>query len=196
MALRLTLIAHGATIATRLAAFPRDEPLEDRAIRHAAALGRRLGRADRILTSPALRARQTADVLGLTAEIDDELRDCDFGRWTGLRLAELAVAEPDGLAAWLSDPDALVHGGESITAVVQRVAAWLDLQVAGAAERVIAVTHASVIRATVLHAIAAPASSFWRIDVAPLSRTEIVAQGGRWTLRSITPGAADSGAAP
>ena len=196
MALRLTLIAHGATTATRLAAFPRDEPLEDRAIRRATALRRRLGRADRILTGPALRARQTADVLGLAAEIDDELRDCDFGRWTGLRLVELAVAEPEGLAAWLSDPDAVVHGGESITAVVQRVAAWLDLQAAGAAERVIAVTHASVIRATVLHAIAAPASSFWRIDVAPLSRTELVAHGGRWTLRSITPGAEDSGPAP
>jgi broad specificity phosphatase PhoE len=60
MPTRLTLICDGATAATRVAAFPRDEPLEDRALSRAAVLGHGLRRADRALTSLALRARQTA----------------------------------------------------------------------------------------------------------------------------------------
>jgi broad specificity phosphatase PhoE len=196
MTLRLTLVAHGATSATRGAAFPHDEPLEDRAIHHATLLARRLGHADRVLTGPALRTRQTAEVLGLRAEVDEELRDCDFGRWPGLRLADLAVAEPDGLARWLSDPEFAAHGGESISEVSRRVAAWLDRQASSAAGRMIAVTHPAVIRTAILHAITAPASSFWRIDVTPLSCTDIIAERGRWTLRSIMAGTIDSGPMP
>lgn len=188
MALRLTLIAHGTTAATRLAAFPRDEPLEDRAIVCAVALGQTLGRIDRALTSPARRARETAERLGLAAKVDDDLRDGDSGRWAGLRLDEIAAAEPDAVAAWLSDPEAAPHGGESIAAMIQRVARWLDRQVAAAAPptRLVAVTHAAIVRAAILNVLGAPASAFWRIDIAPLSRTEIVASAGRWTLRAIS----------
>jgi broad specificity phosphatase PhoE len=184
MALRLILVASGATAATRVAAFPHDEPLEDQAIRRAAALRRRFSSGERALCGPALRARQTADALGLVAEVDNDLDDCDFGRWKGLRLADLAAAEPDAVAAWLSDPEADVHGGESVATLIRRVSAWLDCQSADDG-RIIAVTHASVMRAAVLHALAAPAQSFWRIDIAPLARVEMTTQQGHWTLRSI-----------
>lgn len=188
MALRLTLIAHGATAATRLAAFPRDEPLEERAIWRARTLGVTFRRPGRALTSPALRARQTAELLGLTAETDDKLRDCDHGRWTGLRLDEVAAAEPDAVAAWLSDPEAVPHGGEAIATVRRRTAAWLDHQATVApAQRLTAITHAAVIRAAILHVLDAPASAFWRINVPPLGCTEIVANAGRWTLHAIAP---------
>ena len=186
MALRLTLIAHGATAATRAARFPRDEPLEDRAVPRVRALAHHLPRTDRAVASPALRARQTVEFLGLAAEIDDDLRDCDHGRWAGLRLDAVAAAEPDAVAAWLSDPEAAPHGGESIAALILRNARWLDRQVAGAAPaRLVAVTHAAIVRAAIVNVLAAPASAFWRIDVAPLSCTEIVADAGRWTLHRM-----------
>jgi broad specificity phosphatase PhoE len=187
MALRLTLIAHGATAATRRAAFPCDEPLEERALRRADLLGRRIAPSDRVLTSPAQAARQTAEALGLAAEADDELCDCDYGRWAGERLDALAAAEPAAVAAWLSDPDFAGHGGESVAQLIARVAAWLERQAAGSARRLIAVTHASVIRAAVVNVLAAPASAFWRIDVAPLGSAEIAAADGRWTLHALTP---------
>jgi broad specificity phosphatase PhoE len=77
--------------------------------------------------------------------------------------------------------------------LVQRTAAWLDRQSAAAPERLLAVTHASVIRAAIVHALMVPLSAFWRIDIAPLTRAAIIARDGRWTLRAIVPpGAGES----
>ena len=45
-----------------------------------------------------------------------------------------------------------------------------------------AVTHPAVIRAVILIALDAPPKSFWRIDIAPASRT-VLHFRGRWTLR-------------
>lgn len=177
----LTLICHGATGATRAAAFPRDEPIEPAAARRAAALAPTLRRVDRSLTSPALRARQTATALGLTAETTAALADCDFGRWAGRSLADIERDEPDGVAAWLTDADAAPHGGELLGAVMARVAAWLASGAQGEG-RVVAVTHPAVIRAAILHVLAAPAASFWRIDVAPLARVRLDRRGRLWTV--------------
>jgi broad specificity phosphatase PhoE len=47
----------------------------------------------------------------------------------------------------------------------------------------IAVTHPAVIRAAVLSAFDMPPKSFWRIDVAPVSRVVMHFRKGRWTLR-------------
>src|SRR4051812_43670956 len=101
---RLTLICHGATAATRASAFPLDEPLEDGGADQAKTIGPALRRWDRALTSPALRARQTAEALVLDADVDAALRDCDYGRWCGRKLADIQAAHPAEVAAWLSDP--------------------------------------------------------------------------------------------
>ena len=52
----------------------------------------------------------------------------------------------------MTDPDAAPHGGESLTALLARVAAWLDEQAAldGTA---VAVTHGGVVKAAVVHAL-------------------------------------------
>lgn len=183
MPTRLTLICHGATAATRSGAFPAGEPLEERALARAAALRPMIRRADRAWTSPALRARQTAAALGLDAVDEPALRDGDHGRWAGRRLEEVQAEEPDAVIAWLADPDAAPHGGEALSALLGRTASWLDAR-AGDGSHGIAVTHAAVIRAAILHVLAAPASSFWRIDIAPLSVVELSHDGRRWAWRA------------
>jgi broad specificity phosphatase PhoE len=183
MPTRLTLICHGATAATRSGAFPADEPLEERALARAAALQPMLRRGDRAWASPALRARQTTAALGLDAVEEPALRDADHGRWTGRRLEDVQAAEPQAVIAWLSDPDAAPHGGESLSEVLRRAAAWLDAR-AGDGGHGVAVTHAAVIRAAILHVLEAPASAFWRLDVAPLGVTELSHDGRRWTWRA------------
>ncbi|MFE0754384.1 histidine phosphatase family protein [Inquilinus sp. NPDC058860] len=183
MPTRLTLICHGATAATRSGAFPADEPLEERALPRAAALKPMIRRADRAWTSPALRARQTAAALGFDAVSEPALRDGDHGRWAGRRLEEIQAAEPDGVIAWLADPDAAPHGGETLSDLLRRAAAWVDAR-AGDGGHGVAVTHAAVIRAAILHGLDAPASSFWRIDIAPLSLTELSHDGRRWAWRA------------
>lgn len=183
MPTRLTLICHGATAATRSGAFPADEPLEERALVRAATVKPMIRRADRAWTSPALRARQTAAAFGLDAVAEPALRDVDSGRWSGRRLEEIQAEEPDGVIAWLADPEAAPHGGEALAALLRRAASWLDER-AGDSGHGIAVTHASVIRAAILHALEAPASSFRRIDIAPLSLAELSHDGRRWVWRA------------
>jgi broad specificity phosphatase PhoE len=183
----LTFIAHGAPAAIRAALFPRDEPLEAAGITKASALAPRIGRADAIWTSPALRAVQTAEALGLAATIDPMLADIDLGDWAGKSLAELEAADASGLVQWMEDPSAAPHGGESVTHLLTRIASWLDKTAAGE-DRIIAVTHAAIIRAAAIVTLDANPKSFWRIDIAPLSFSRFHARGGRWTLHSLNAG--------
>jgi broad specificity phosphatase PhoE len=181
MTARLILICHAPTVAVRRAAFPIDEPLDDKGRGGAAKLAGYLPSADRWLTSPELRTRQTADALQLDADVQPQLRDCDYGRWSGSTFDDVCAREPEAAAAWLSDPAAVPHGGESILSVMQRVAGWLAAEQTRH-RRSIVVTHATIIRSAIVHAIAAPPQSFWRIDIAPLSITRLRGSNGRWKL--------------
>jgi broad specificity phosphatase PhoE len=161
-----------------------DEPLDARGLDEARALAPRLERADVAWTSPAARARQTAEALGLDATAAPELDECDFGAWRGRTLAELDDEDPIAVAAWIEDPAAAPHGGESLLALLDRVGGWLEAH-SGDGARTVAVTHAGVIRAALVRALDAPAQAFWRFDVAPLSRTVLHAHDGRWTVRGV-----------
>jgi broad specificity phosphatase PhoE len=182
----VTLISHAATEAQRRAAFPLDEPVLEPEVARITALRwvapRTQQTTPRILSAPERRAQETAQALGLSAVIAPELRDCDYGQWRGLDLAQLQADDPDGVAAWLADPHATPHGGESIVNLIGRVGRWLDEQ--SDAGYTLAVTHPAVIRSAVVHALRAPAEAFWRIDIAPLSLTDLRFNGKAWTLRS------------
>lgn len=177
----MTWICHAATAATRQAAFPADEAIEDRQAAAAHTLAGEIGVHDRVLVAPERRTRQTAEAIWLAVSIDPGLRDCDYGRWSGRSLADLSETEPDALSTWLADPEAAPHGGESVAGTIGRVAVWLDRH-ASDATRLLAVSHPAVIRAAVVHVLEAPASSFWRIGVAPLSVVRMSHDGRRWTL--------------
>lgn len=175
---------HAPTGATHAAAFPLDEALESRAPAAAAGLAAALPRRCEVLTSPALRCRQTAAAAGLMATVDARLRECDFGRWAGATLADVHAADPDGTLAWMRDPDVAPHGGETLRAFATRVGGWLDEQ-AGADGAAVAITHGGVVKAAVAYALGAPLAAFWRIDVAPLTVTELRAHDGCWTVTRV-----------
>lgn len=179
---RLTLICHGSTKATRASAFPRDEPLEDGGAERVQELSPALRRWDRAVTSPALAARQTADALSLDAGMHPALRDCDYGHWGGRRLSDVQAAHPAELAAWLSDPAAAPHGGESLLALMRRVSDWLADRLHDDGHT-IAVTHAAVVRAAVVGVLGAPPQSFWRVDIEPLGLLNLRSDKRRWALR-------------
>ncbi|MET3595143.1 broad specificity phosphatase PhoE [Mesorhizobium shonense] len=183
MIVRLTMIASGATLAARKGRFPLDEPLEPQAIARAGATGQGLRRADRIWTSPALRARQTAEALGHQASIEPLLADQDFAHWAGKGFEELQVEDPEGFATWFSDPDAAPHGGESLADVARRGSALMERLLAERGHTIV-VTHPGVIRAAIVHVLGAPLTSFSKIDVEPLCLTDFRSDGTRWVLRA------------
>lgn len=195
---RLLLVRHGSTSATRATAFPADEGLDERGRTAAGALAGVIGRPPvEHLSSPSQRCRQTAAAAGMTRPtIEPALAECDFGTWSRRTLAELHAEDADAVSAWMTDPDAAPHGGESLTSFSSRVAGWLDGQ-GERGGRAVAVTHGGVVKAAVVHALGAPLTAFWRIDVAPLTLTELHCHDGRWTLvRANCPVAPAAGTAP
>lgn len=178
---RLLLVRHAPTAATRRSAFPADDPLDDRGREAASKLGSLLPRRIEVLSSPARRCVQTADAAGLSTRIDGGLGECDFGSWAGKTLADVHAQDPAGVLQWMREPTAAPHGGEDLASLVERVAGWLESR-HDYESVTVAITHAEVIKAAVVHVLGAPLQSFWRIDVDPLSITELHARERRWTL--------------
>lgn len=164
----------------RTAAFPDDEPIDDRPFKATP----HLGRIDRCLAAPELRARQTCERLQLDVTDEPALRECDYGRWRGRSFPDIQQSDGEAaLLAWTHDPAAAPHGGEALLAMFERVAGWLDGQAAFEGHSIV-VTHASVIRALAMRVIGAPAAAFWRIDIAPLSCSTL-SFNRQWRLRSL-----------
>lgn len=172
---RLTLVSHAMTDVMAAVRFAADEPLNNAGRRQAeAAAG--LDIPGLHLVGPEQRTRQTAELLGLHATTEPRLADLDCGRWRGQTLAAVTAAD---LEVWLTDAAAAPHGGESVVDLTERVAGWLT----SVTSATVAVTHPAVIRAAILAALDIPPKSFWRIDIAPVSRTTMHYRDGCWTLR-------------
>lgn len=58
----------------------------------------------------------------------------------------------------------------------------LDSLASESSGRLIAVVEPDVVRAAVVHALGAGDTSFWRIDVRPLTATELSGRAGRWNV--------------
>jgi broad specificity phosphatase PhoE len=182
---QLLLVSHAPSAAMRAGRFPADDPLDDRGRAEILAARARLRLPDNAaaFVSPAICARDTAMALGLTATVAAGLADLDYGQWRGKRLAELATEAPQDLAAWTRDPEAAPHGGESFSQLVKRVGQWLDARsgAAGETRTMVAVTHAPVIRAAIIHVLGVSPAVFPRIEIAPLTLIELRRSTRGWT---------------
>ncbi|WP_237329114.1 histidine phosphatase family protein [Streptomyces sp. CBMAI 2042] len=190
MTVRVMLVSPAMNAALREARFDGDAPLDRAGERSARAAAAAVPRSGAVLSGPSERCLGTAAALGLAARAEPALTGWDLGRWSGRRLDGVGAAEPDAVAAWIGDPSAVPHGGESLRALVERVGGWLD-GVLGAKEGgILAVAEPAVVRAAVVHALALPVEAFWRLDVAPLVLTELSGRSGRWNVRLGRPLAA------
>lgn len=179
MALRLTLVSHAATLAQKQARFAADEPLVMDWQAQAGKYSQFSGRRTRFLHGPELRTRQTAALFSEHSEVDQGLRDCDFGQWHGLSIEEIEQAE---LGAWMSDWQAAPHGGESIARLCQRVGEWMDgLTGTG---HVVAISHPFVLRAALMRVLQCPPTAFHAIDIEPLSAVDL-RFNGIWRMRVV-----------
>ena len=86
-------------------------------VRQARDLARRLVRVESVVSSPARRALGTAEPIaaagGATLEIDDGLREIDFGAFDGRTFASIRRERPELYRNWMRDPTSVVFpGGE------------------------------------------------------------------------------------
>ncbi|MFI1355617.1 histidine phosphatase family protein [Streptomyces sp. NPDC020898] len=186
MQLRVTFVAAARSSPLLAERFDDDRPLDQAGwdeVQRAAHDLVPLAAAELRYCSPTPRSRATGDALGYGPLVQLALRDCDMGRWRGLTLGEAMAREPDAVDAWLADPRATPHGGESLLDFISRVGGWLDTRPLDDGGRIVAVAEPSVIRAALVYALKAPPSTYWNLDVRPLSRTVVTGRTGRWNLR-------------
>jgi len=183
--MRLLLVRHAPTPATRRADFPLDEPLDARGQEQAANLAEAIPTRAEVVSSPARRCRETAAAAGLRPDIDERLAECDFGAWAGRSLQQIYDEDSAAATQWMTDPEAAPHGGESLATFSARVAGWLDEERCSGNGYRVAITHGGVVKASVVHVLGARLAAFWRIDVSPLSITELHAHGDNWTLARV-----------
>lgn len=123
----LYLCRHGDTAwsPSRRLAGRTDIPLTEHGEANARQLGRRLSQVhfDRILVSPLLRARRTAELAGFAqvAVVDDRLAEMNFGDYEGLTLQEIHRQRP----GWTYLRDGC-PGGEVADDVCRRADALLS----------------------------------------------------------------------
>ncbi|WP_347311926.1 histidine phosphatase family protein [Defluviimonas sp. SAOS-178_SWC] len=148
-----------------------------------AALRAAVGVPDRIVTSPALRCRQTAAALW-PVEVDPlsdaALWEQDFGDWEGRApdaLPDLGPLSPAALAQHRPP------GGESFADLCARVAPALIGAATGG--RVAIVAHAGTVRAGLALALGSVPRAL-AFDVAPLSLTRLWAlPDGGWSIATV-----------
>lgn len=123
-------------------------------------------------------ARPIARALGLRVRADRGLLECDFGQWTGARLAAL-YKKPEWGAVQRNPSGFRFPDGESFLEMQTRMASTLArLAARHRGTTVVAVSHADPIKAAVAHAAGTPLDLFQRLTVAPCSVSAIAYTGG------------------
>jgi broad specificity phosphatase PhoE len=129
--LTLILTRHGqAASADVMLGGQLDVPLTPQGRHEAETLARRLAgvRIDRIISSPLLRAIETAQTVatGRPVEVDERLRELDYGQWESLTYEEIEARDPALRARWDHDPGSThTPGGESGEDVAARALSFL-----------------------------------------------------------------------
>ena len=116
---KLFLIRHGETEWSRSGRHTgrTDLPLTDEGRRAAVSLGTAVrGLNARVVSSPLMRALQTAELAGFAApEVDEDLREWDYGVYEGRTTIDIRKETPDW-SVWLSP----ISDGESLEDVAVR----------------------------------------------------------------------------
>jgi broad specificity phosphatase PhoE len=181
----LWLVRHGQTEANAagLLLGRSDPPLSALGREQATALATRIPADARVVTSPLLRARETAAAFGRPTQVDDRWIELDYGTLDGHALTDVG---PERWARWRADPTYVPAGGESLADLGARVRLACATLTEEVRERdVVVVSHVSPIKAAIAWALGAGDELVWRlfVEVASIARVAFDANG--LSLRSF-----------
>jgi probable phosphomutase (TIGR03848 family) len=184
----LILVRHGRSTANTEGVLAGRTPgvaLDERGAEQAAALPGRLAELPlaEVVTSPLQRCRETVRPLldarpGLTAHTEERISECDYGDWSGRKLAELKD-EPLMEIVQAHPSAAAFPGGESLrtmqTRAAEAVREW-NARVEhdhGPDAVYLMCSHGDIIKSLVAEALGLHLDLFQRIAVEPCSITAI-----------------------
>jgi broad specificity phosphatase PhoE len=187
---RLYLVRHGETEAAAEGIFSGDldPPLTERGRAQAERVGGLtvgLG-LTALYASPKLRARATVEpterATGLTATLDDGLRELGYGAWETRREADVRATEPEAYGAWSADPAAVgPPAGENAYAVAARAMPVIARIRAAhpSDDAVLVVSHKATIRVITCALLGIPVARFRDRLVCPPASVTTFAFGER-----------------
>ena len=192
----LTLVRHGQSVANRdgIVQGHFDSPLSDLGRRQAEALAAAWSAAgarfNHLLSSPLLRARQTAEVfaqiLGLGLETDDAWMERDLGRAQGMSLAEFLAASQRRPASTPFEP--AFENGESAWELHARAARAVQGIVQRPAAQYLIVSHGGLLNAVLRVALGIPPTAQraprFHFSNGGYARISMAADGS-WTLTDL-----------
>lgn len=190
----ILLVRHGQTPTTgqvlpgRAAGLHLADTGHDQARRVAARIAE-LPKVDAIYASPLERARETAAPIGKAlsqrVRIAKGLLECDFGDWTGEKLAML-MKKPEWATVQRSPSTFRFPNGESFTEMQNRIVGALDaIRAAHPGGTVVCVSHADPIKAAVAHAMGTHLDLFQRIVISTCSVSAIAYSGWGPTVLTV-----------
>ncbi len=187
--MKLYLVRHGQTASNRegVGLGREDVALTEFGQRQAARLAVRMAGVplDRVVTSPLLRARQTAtefaSKLSLEVEADDALLELDVGATEGMPFPEMREKYPDFLRLWASPECAHVRmpGGESLQDLSDRLDPFVEHLHEAQAESLAVVSHNFTTKILLCRLLDLPLAAFrhFATDLASVSVLDV--RGGR-----------------
>lgn len=148
---------------------------------------------DAVWASPLTRSRETASEsaqrAGVPVQVDQRLREIDFGVGEGLTRAEMEDQFPADLAAFQSDPvEHHFPKGEHPTETVERYLTFLaDLETDHPDSRVLVVGHSTAIRLTLCRLLGVPLREYRRVFpfLANCALNEIILRDGAISLLAL-----------
>lgn len=126
---------------------------------------------DWVVSSDLRRARTSAQRLtarwDIPVDVTEQLRELDFGVWTGRAWDEIEANDRDRLNDWMQDwVETAPPEGESFQTLSSRVVGWLDgVESERSEPTILVVAHAGVIRALLCHALDLPLEQAFRLQI-------------------------------
>ena len=143
-----------------------------------------------VVTSPMKRALETASViaskLGLSIEIEENLREISFGDWDGQTNQQVAEGWPDIFETWRGSWEVSPPNGESLETFDKKIRSVRDeILKKHSGQTVVVVAHVMPIRGFLSLGLDAGAAGYWVPQVAPCSVT-IIRQWGNTHAELVT----------
>ena len=174
-----------------------DAPLNDAGREQALALGKRLKGSNfgRVITSPAARCQETADLIikgahgpdaGASITVDPRLREADFGRFEGESATELEAGSDPLFEQWrqggvLSPED----GVEPLISVAARAGSFLD-DLPRDPLPILVVSHGYLLRLMLAQAVLGlPVRGYLQVWLDNGTFSAIRREGDRWQVRAL-----------